>query len=132
MKSANDIVLKLLGILLVVAAVLKGWQLLTEPMANNDIWTNRIFLILTVEFEIALGIWLLSGLFKKAAWMATISCFSLFSFVSLYKGLAGAESCGCFGSVHVNPWITLWEMASIITKPVFTIVITFVEVLTII
>ncbi|MHC4529291.1 MAG: hypothetical protein ACYS29_15555, partial [Planctomycetota bacterium] len=28
----------------------------------------------------------------------------------LYKGLAGAESCGCFGSVHVNPWITLFAI----------------------
>jgi len=107
MKSASNIVLKLLGILLLTAAVLKGWQLLTEPMANKDIWTNRAFLIFTVEFEIALGIWLLSGLFKKAAWLATISCFTLFCFVTLYKSLSGAESCGCFGSVHVNPWITL-------------------------
>lgn len=110
MNSANDIVMKLVGVLLLTAVVLKGWQLLTEPMANNDIWTNRAFLILTVEFEIALGIWLLSGLFKKAAWLATLSCFSLFSFITLYKGLSGAESCGCFGSVHVNPWITLFAI----------------------
>ncbi len=107
MKSASNIVLKLLGLLLLTGAVLKGWQLLTEPMANSDIWTNRAFLIVTVQFEIALGIWLLSGLFKKAAWLAVISCFSLFSFITLYKGLTGAASCGCFGSIHVNPWITL-------------------------
>lgn len=68
MKSASNIVLKLLGILLLTAAILKGWQLLTEPVANNDIWSYRPFLIFTVEFELALGIWLLSGLFKKAAW----------------------------------------------------------------
>jgi len=110
MKSASNIVLKLLGVLLLTGATLKGWQLLTEPMANSDIWTNRAFLIFTVEFEIALGIWLLSGLFKKAAWLSTISCFSLFSFITLYKGLSGAESCGCFGSVQVNPWITLFAI----------------------
>ncbi|HUT29914.1 MAG TPA: hypothetical protein VMX13_08990 [Sedimentisphaerales bacterium] len=39
--------------------------------------------------------------------LAALACFSLFSFVTLYKGLTGAASCGCFGSVHVNPWITL-------------------------
>ena len=70
MKKANNILLKALGVLLLTAAAMKGWQLLTEPMANKDIWTNRAFLIFTVEFEIALGIWLLSDLFKKAAWLA--------------------------------------------------------------
>ena len=110
MKTANGIVLKALGALLIVAGVLKGWQLLTEPVANNSIWSYRPFLILTVEFELALGIWLLCGLFKKAAWLAALICFSLFSFITLYKGLSGAESCGCFGSVHVNPWVTLFAI----------------------
>ncbi len=54
-----------MGILLLVAAVMKGWQSLTEPVANNYIWSYRPFLILTVEFELALGIWLLSGVFKR-------------------------------------------------------------------
>ena len=110
MKSGSDIVLKLLGMLLLTAAVLKGWQLLTEPVANSDIWSYRPFLILTVEFEVALAIWLVSGLFKKAAWLATLTCFTFFSFITLYKGLTGADSCGCFGSVHVNPWLTLFAI----------------------
>jgi len=121
MKSASDIVLKLLGVLLLTAAVLKGWQLLTEPMANKDIWTNRAFLIFTVEFELALGIWLLSGIFKKFAWLATLACFSMFAVITLYKGISGAESCGCFGSVHVNPWITLFaiDIPSILALAIF-------------
>jgi len=121
MKTANDILLKTLGALLIIAGALKGWQLLTEPVANNSIWTWRPFMVLQVDFELALGIWLLSGLFKKAAWLATISCFSLFSAITLYKGLSGAESCGCFGHVHVNPWITLFaiDIPSVITLAVF-------------
>ncbi len=102
--------MRLLGGVLLAAAVMKGWQLLTEPVANNDIWTYRPLLVLTVEFELALAIWLLSGLFKKAAWLAVLLCFSVFSLVTLYKGLTGAESCGCFGTVHVNPWITLFAV----------------------
>jgi len=78
MKAASNIVLRLLGILLLAAAVLKGWQLVTEPVANSDIWSYRPFLILTVEFELGLAIWLLSGLFKKAAWLAALACFSAF------------------------------------------------------
>ena len=121
MKSASNIMLKLLALLLITGAILKGWQLLTEPIANNDIFSYRPFLILVVESELALGIWLLSGLFKKAAWLTALSCFALFSFITLYKGLAGAESCGCFGSVQVNPWITLFavDIPAVIVLAVF-------------
>ncbi|MFC1780853.1 MauE/DoxX family redox-associated membrane protein [Planctomycetota bacterium] len=110
MKLANNILLKALGILLLAAAVLKGWQLMNEPVANNNIWSSRWFLILTVEFELALSIWLLSGLFKKAAWLTSLACFGLFSMITLYKAVTGYASCGCFGSVHVNPWITLFAI----------------------
>ena len=108
--SANDIVLKVLGLLLLTAAGLKGHELLTEPVANADIWSNRYFLIFTVELEIALGIWLLSGVFRRIAWIAATICFSLFCCVTLYKALAGFGSCGCFGKVHVNPWVTLFAI----------------------
>jgi len=108
--SANNIVLKILGLLLLAGAVLKGHELLTTPMANVDIWSNRYFLIFVVEFELSLSIWLLSGLFKRASWLVTLGCFSLFCCITLYKGLTGAASCGCFGNVHVNPWITLFAI----------------------
>ncbi len=110
MKSLSDIVLKLLGVLLITAAALKGWQLLTEPVANNDIWSYRPFLILTVEFELALGIWLVSGLFKRAAYITALLCFLVFSAITAYKGITGAESCGCFGSVSINPYLTLFAI----------------------
>lgn len=121
MKFANIILLKTLGILLLTGAVLKGWQLLTEPVANSDIWSYRPLLILIVEFELALAIWLLSGLFKKAAWLVSLLCFSLFSMITLYKAVTGAASCGCFGSVHVNPWITLLaiDLPAVIALSIF-------------
>jgi hypothetical protein len=108
--SASNIVLKILGLLLVAAAVLKGHELLTVPVANQDLWSWRPFLIFQIEFELALGIWLLSGLFKPLAWLAALACFALFCGVTLYKALTGAASCGCFGTVHVNPWITLFAV----------------------
>jgi thiol-disulfide isomerase/thioredoxin len=105
--SGPDIVLKVLGLLLLTAAVLKGHELLTVPLANGDLWSWRAFLIFQVEFELALGVWLVSGLFPRLAWLAALLCFGLFCAVTLYKGLTGAASCGCFGRVHVNPWVTL-------------------------
>ena len=65
--SGSDIVLKVLGLLLLAATVLKGLELLSVPVAGKDLWSSRPFLILTVEFELALAIWLLSGLLKNAA-----------------------------------------------------------------
>jgi hypothetical protein len=105
--SFRDVLLKVLGLLLLTAAVLKGHELLTVPVANKDLWSWRPFLIFQVEFELALGIWLLSGVFKRLAWLTAMTCFGLFCCVALYKGLTGATSCGCFGRIHINPWITL-------------------------
>ena len=83
MKSASNIVLKLLGLLLLTGAALKGSQLLTEPMANTDIWTNRAFLIVTVEFEIALGKLKRSWLGMKATVSSIIYIFSCSAIVSM-------------------------------------------------
>jgi hypothetical protein len=59
---------------------------------------------------LALGMWFLSGVSgwgKRAAWWVAVGCFSLFGGITLYKGITGAASCGCFGRIHVNPWVTL-------------------------
>ena len=121
MKSANNIILKLLGILLITAAALKGWQLLTEPMPENSFWSSRPVLIGLVELELALGFWLLSGLFKRAAWLTASVCFGIFSAVTAYKALTGAQSCGCFGSMQVNPWLTLFvvDLPAVVALVIF-------------
>ena len=87
MKAPTIILLRFLGLLLLTAAVLKGWQLLTGPLPNSGIWSYRPLLILAVELELALAIWLLSGLFNKAAWLAALLCFSAFSAITLDRGI---------------------------------------------
>jgi methylamine utilization protein MauE len=101
------VVRMILGGVLLVAAALKGYQLATEPTAEISLMTSRWFLIGSVEFEVLLGLCLISGLFVRASWLISLGCFALFSCVSLYKALSGEASCGCFGSVQVNPWYTL-------------------------
>lgn len=103
------------AIVLPVAAVLKGHQLATEPVAGDSLFTYRWSMVLQVEFELALGLWLLSGLWRRLAWATALVCFVFFSGVTLHKGLSGETSCACFGVVEVSPWITLALDLSIVT-----------------
>ena len=63
----------------------------------------------TLFFSIVLG-FIFIWLFRKAAWMAGTLAYFSFIFVTLIKVISGAESCGCFGAVHVDPMITLFAI----------------------
>jgi thiol-disulfide isomerase/thioredoxin len=107
MRIANQIITVVTGLVLIVAAVLKIHQLLTEPIISKGFWESWEFFLIQIPLELGLGIWLVCGLFRKAAWMVAVLAFGLFIAVTLQKGLTGKESCGCFGVVKVSPWITL-------------------------
>jgi hypothetical protein len=92
---------------LLVAAGLKTHQLATTPSLGESLLHARWFNILVVEFELFFGVWLVFGLLPKLTWFAMIGCFSIFTLVSFYKAVSGESSCGCFGAVIVNPWITM-------------------------
>jgi len=115
-----DVVRVVLGCILLTAAVLKGWQLATEPVANDTIFTYRWSLTAQVEVELFLSLWLLSGLYRRQVWWAALAGFAFFSCVTLYKGLSGEASCGCFGKVEVSPWYTLvLDLAAVAALLVF-------------
>jgi hypothetical protein len=59
-----------------------------------------------VEFELLLGLLLVSGILPRLTWASSLVCFGGFALVSLYKALSGDASCGCFGRVPVKPWYT--------------------------
>ena len=101
-----DVVRVLLAGVLLLAAGLKGHQLATEPVLGTGILDSRWFLIGVVEFELFLGLWLISGIYARRLWQITMGCFALFACFSLHKALSGAATCGCFGRVEVNPWYT--------------------------
>ena len=95
------------GLVLLIASVLKIQQLLTEPILSKGFWESWEFFLIQIPLELGLAIWLLSGLFRKVAWLLGLLAFAGFIGVTLQKWIVGAESCGCFGLVHVKPWITL-------------------------
>ncbi len=84
------------GLFLLLAAGLKAYDLATGPIQGAGILQSRWFLIGVVEFELLLGLWLLSGVFPAHAWAVSLGCFACFACVTLHKALSGETSCGCF------------------------------------
>ncbi len=107
MKIANRIVMTITSLVFIFAVTFKIKQLLTEPIISTGFWQSREFYIIQVVLELGLAIWLICGIFRKFAWLIATIGFAGFSCITLYKALGGFESCGCFGTVKVNPWITL-------------------------
>jgi hypothetical protein len=110
MKIANKVVMTLAGLLLIAASVLKiieAFNLCVPGWREHGLWESYEFLLVQLPLELSLGIWLISGLFRRVAWLVSTLAFLGFIGVTLYKGLLGDESCGCFGQIHVSPWMTL-------------------------
>lgn len=94
------------AIVLLIGAGLKFHQLATEPVVGVGMLDSRWFLIASVEIELFFGLWLLSNNGPWPTWGLALACFCLFACVSLTKAISGNASCGCFGRVPVNPWLT--------------------------
>ncbi len=107
MKTANKIVMSIAGVVLIIASVLKVHQLLTEPIISAGFWESWLFTVIQIPLEMGLGIWLVSGLFRKAGWLLSLVAFAGFIGITIAKWWTCAASCGCFGVVLVKPWITL-------------------------
>lgn len=109
------------GVILIVAAFLKAHQILTEPVISKGFWESWAFFVIQVPLELGLGIWLISGLFRKAGWLLATIAFAGFIGVTFYKSITGQASCGCFGRITVNPWYTLFLM----DVPLFLLLLIF-------
>src|SRR5262245_51775341 len=96
----------LAGIILIAAAIIKSAfpaQSATLTAAYGvPAWVN----VLLVQFEIALGILLISNLAQNRGVILGLATFLAFACFSAYRAIAGFETCGCFGAVKVHPWFT--------------------------
>ena len=61
-----------LGGLLLLAAALKMYGLAIEPVGRAGIFSEPWVQTLIVEWEIGLGIWLVSGVNRWLAWLACL------------------------------------------------------------
>lgn len=87
-----------LGVLLLLAAVLKVADIIRASAPEDGWWADLRIKMLTVQWELILGGWLMSGYRPVAAWAAAVMTFVGFAGLSGYLGWVGEPSCGCFGA----------------------------------
>jgi hypothetical protein len=93
------VVSRALGLVLVTAAVLK----LVTPTTEAEAMERRPIVAAISEFELAIGLWLLLGVGGVRTWWVAVATFVALASVAVGRGVSGAGSCGCFGSVHADP-----------------------------
>jgi hypothetical protein len=87
---------------------MKWEQLPIIDRTGEGLLHRPAFVVGLIVFEVAVAGWLAFGVCsRKVAWFPS-ACFGVFALVALYQALTGAESCGCFGRIKVNPWLTFW------------------------
>lgn len=94
------------GLLLLTAAGLKAYQLFAESLSAFGLLQTGWLRLLLPAFEAGLGTCLLTGVYAWASWWAATALFAGFTWVSVYKAALRESSCGCFGPLAVNPWVT--------------------------
>lgn len=93
-----------LGTLLLAAAGLKLYGLSVSAVPQVGWFAQPWVQLAAVEWELVLGLWLLSGAHQRGAWLAALVTFLAFAAVSGYLGFIGVASCGCFGAIEASPW----------------------------
>ena len=102
-------VLFLAGVVLIIAGMLKGYDLL-----RGEVTKNYFFHSAEVLLELVAGIWFTSSIAAYYALRVGALLFTIFLAVSLHRAWQGQINCGCFGPVPMNPWITATMDAAIL------------------
>jgi hypothetical protein len=78
-----------LGGLLLAAAGLKLYGLSVSAIPRVGWFSQPWVQLAVVEWELILGLWLLSGSYPRGAWLAALGTFAAFAAVSGYLGWIG-------------------------------------------
>jgi hypothetical protein len=96
-----------LGVSLLVAGSLKGYEVATEVLPEDNLLTSRWMMTLVVEWEVFLAVWLLCGFdacCPRATYIVALVYFCALFGVAVEAVIAERPSCGCLGKVNVHPW----------------------------
>ncbi|AQQ70836.1 hypothetical protein SMSP2_01198 [Limihaloglobus sulfuriphilus] len=107
-KFASKLTLWITSAVLLTAAGFKMHQVLTRPSLGDSLYQMREFTAVQAILITGLAIWLLSGLFEKAGWLAAVITFLIFCGYTINQWISGSDTCGCFGVATVDPRISLF------------------------
>jgi hypothetical protein len=103
MEMARRILYILIGLVLMAAAIAKGWWDAAAPLTDRSLFDNR-FIVLSVSiFELVVGSAFVAGYRQKWFRPVVISLFTTFAAVALLRMINHHSSCHCFGAVSLNP-----------------------------
>ena len=105
----------IVGGLLLVAATAKAVFARETAQLQVAYELPHWLVMIAVQAELVVGLLLVLGRMSRLTWISGLSLFVVFAAFSLYRALAGYESCGCFGPIKVNPWWTLALDAGIVS-----------------
>ena len=100
---------------LIFAVLTKAYQAAAEP-SDGIPWLAMG----QVLFESALALLLISEVYPRWTRRAAAAVFTVFFCVAVNLALKSAESCGCFGKIHVDPRITACLDALIVLSLLFS------------
>ncbi len=104
-----------LGVVLGLAGVLKARQLFENPLLGRGDGMPRWLLVCVAAFELAFGLWLLAGLYRRVTRWLCLVWFTSLAAVALAQALGGVASCACFGDLHTQPWLMfLFDGAAVV------------------
>jgi hypothetical protein len=104
MTRRSAIVRWVLGTLLLATAGLKLYGLGVSAVPRVGWFAQPGVQLAAAEWEVVLGLWLVSGTYPLGSWAAVAGTFLAFAGVSGYLGATGVTSCGCLGAVPASPW----------------------------
>ena len=88
MNKINRVIMLLAGLMLLFATITKVHEMLTYPIQTESLWESWEFFLIQIPLEFGLALWLLSGLFRKAACSSSLS-----NIVTASKFFSRAFSC---------------------------------------
>jgi Protein of unknown function (DUF1573) len=103
-RWGREIVAFLSGGVLVLAAGVKSYFLGLE--AGGDFSQEQGAGLLRSLAEFSLGLWILSGAWRRRAWAVSVFWFATCLCWSLAHWWSGAASCGCAGRVTISPLVS--------------------------
>jgi hypothetical protein len=121
LKKPGQAVARILGLLLLAAAVAKLSSFREWVPSDSRGAIPAALKLALVGYEIVLGFWLFSGIGTRWALKTAAVTFLVFAGATLGMVAHGTRECGCFGALSVPPWVTFWIDVAALTAALFAI-----------